>query len=588
MNAPLTPGTPSPDPRTTNEPGIPRPNFRTANESGAPRLDSETWISTAVRTPRVFPLTAVLFLLLTATISLLWSHHKLLSQDEFFALQTDSARTVSQLIYIQRTTPISLDPLVYHLLAHFAARVFGMGAFALRLPAFLGYLTMQVCLFFIVRRFYLDPITGDRAGIFALAFPALTVTLFYSAEGRPYGLLLGLYALTLLLWQSAIHRSSTHLKNLSSRSAAEESAFAPARIPRLTWPVLPLLSVAIALTLNSHYFGVLLLIPLCAAEFFRTIARRRIDLPIAAAIVAGMAAIVFALPFQKPAAEFRLHYYNGGTVGLRAITQSYRALFVDYTHTSLHTQHIAAIGFVISTLILISALLYRSRNQTLQLPFPESIFIFVLAALPFFGFLLARVVTHSIEVRYVLGAIIGITILLAVVLAPTLRRDSTYRIALALLFAAISASGLLRIHAEVRTTDEIRTSLILSPELKAAILASPTQLLYIQDMGHFEVAGYYEVDPFIRSHMALLYSRDNEILYDGHDTVSLTAMHMRAFTGFPIVAYDDLNRLPGTHILVLFHSGWDWTDQALAESHAQITPLGPALGGDAVSVRFTP
>ncbi|MDQ2925899.1 MAG: glycosyltransferase family 39 protein [Acidobacteriota bacterium] len=579
------------------------------SERGAPCPDSRTWDSTSSGARRAFPLTAILFLLLTATISLLWSHHKLLSQDEFFALQTDSARTVSQLIHIQRTTPISLDPLVPHLLAHFAMRVFGAGAFALRLPAFLGYLTMQVCLFFIVRRFYLDPTTGDRAGIFALAFPALTATLFYSAEGRPYGLLLGLYALTLLAWQSAIHRPATNLENLSFRSAKNchpERSEGPAcrtapnpgatqpaqNLPKGpafgTWVWLPLLSFSIALTLNSHYFGVLLLIPLCAAEISRTIDRRRIDIPVVSAIVAGMAAIVFALPFEKSAAEFRLHYYNGGTVDLRAITQSYRALFVDYTHASLHTQHIAAIAIVISTLILISAFLYRNRDRTLQLPFPESVFIFVLAALPFFGFLLARFVTHSIEVRYVLGAIIGVTVLLAVVLAPALRRDATYRIALALLFAAIPVSGLLRIHAEIRTTKEIRTSLVLSPELKAAILASPTQLLYIQDMGHFEVASYYEPDPFIRSHIALLYSRDNEILYDGHDTVSLTAMHMRAFTGFPIVAYDDLKRQPGPHILVLFHSGWDWTDQALAVSHPQITPLAPVFGGNAVSVRFAP
>ena len=57
---------------------------------------------------------------------------------------------------------------------------------------------MQVCLFFFVRN-----MAGDRAGAVAAAFPALTATLFYSAEGRPYGLLLGMYALALLCWQMA-------------------------------------------------------------------------------------------------------------------------------------------------------------------------------------------------------------------------------------------------------------------------------------------------------------------------------------------------------------------------------------------------
>jgi len=517
-----------------------------------------------------FPAAAFAFILLTAVISLLWSHHKLMSQDEFFVLQTDSVSTVSQLIHIQRHYPISLDPLVYHLLAHAAMRVFGVGAFALRLPAFLGYLLMQVCLFLFVRR-----LAGERAGIFAVACPALTATLFYSAEGRPYGLLLGFYALTLLSWQSAIRRSATTSGGPSFRGFITKG-----------WGALLLLALSIALTLNSHYFGVLLLIPLCAAELFRTIQRRRLDLPVVAAIIAGMACIVFALPFQKPAAEFRQHYYNGGTVSLHAVTQAYRALFVDYTHTSPATQHIVAFAFVVFALALIGACIYRVRQSAAELPHAQIVFAAVLAALPFFGYLLARFVTHSIEVRYVLGAIIGVTVLLAITLAPLFRREATWRITLALLFFVIIVSGALRIRAEMRTTDEILASLAPSSELKAAILASPNQLLYIQDIGHFEVASYYEPDPFVRSHMALLYSRDQELRWDGHDTASLTAMHMRFFTGFPIVPYEQLRTEPGPHILVLFHSGWDWTDQALAEDHAHITPLGTALSGDAVSVRF--
>jgi len=41
---------------------------------------------------------------------------------------------------------------------------------------------MQVCLFFFVRR-----LAGERAGVVAVAFPALTATLFYSAEDGRMG-----------------------------------------------------------------------------------------------------------------------------------------------------------------------------------------------------------------------------------------------------------------------------------------------------------------------------------------------------------------------------------------------------------------
>jgi hypothetical protein len=508
------------------------------------------------------PLSALALLALTAALSLLWSHYKLLNQDEMFVLQTDSARTAAQLIHIQRAFPISLDPLVYHLLSHFGCTLFGPGAFALRLPSLLGYLLMQACLFLFIRRCIEDPTTADRAGLFAMAFPAITVSLFYSAEGRPYGLLLGLYALTLLSWQSATRATTNRL------------------------PALLTLALAIALTLNSHYFGVLLLIPLCAAELFRTAQRRRLDLPVATAILSGMAAIVFALPFQKPAGEFRKHYYNAGQVGLRAITQSFRSLFVDYTHLSMTTQRLAAAAFVVLALALIAACAYRLRTRTLALPAAEAVFLIVLAALPFFGFLLARFVTHSIEVRYVLGAIIAITILLALVLAPALRRDRTFAWALPVIFLALLATGLLRIVHEKRDTAALLAALTPTPELKTAILASPDQRLYLQDMGKFEVDSYYEPDLWVRQHMALVYSRDEELRWDFHDTGSLTAQHMQHFTGFPIVPYETLSQQPGGHIFLLFHTGWDWTDQAFRESHAAVTPVGPALEGDIACVQF--
>jgi len=279
-------------------------------EPGAPGPDPRTRAATSARTTRKLPLAAILFLLLTATISLTWTHYKLLSQDEIFSLHTDFLGSISRIIDVQRTTPISLDPLVYHLLSHFSAYPFGPHAFALRFPSFLGYLLMQLCLFFIVRR-----ISGERPAVLALAFPALTATLFYSAEGRPYGLLLGLYALTLLAWQTAIHRPQT----LSSFAKGGGSASAPAQSIRIAttpggpsfrafakgWGAFLLLATTIGLTLNTHYFGILLLIPLCAAELFRTLHRRRIDIPVVVAIALGMAAVGFPLPFQKATGDFR-------------------------------------------------------------------------------------------------------------------------------------------------------------------------------------------------------------------------------------------------------------------------------------------
>jgi uncharacterized membrane protein len=212
----------------------------------------------------------VVLVCVTAAVSLLWSHHKLMSQDEMYEFQTDSVRSVGELVHVQATSPISLDPLLYHVLSHGAMQVFGVGAFAQRAPALAGFLLMQVCLFFFVRN-----LAGERAGTVAAAFPVLTATLFYSVEGRPYGLMLGLYALALLCWQVA------------ERQGPET---------RRGWALVGL-AAAIAGTINAHYFGILLLVPVCAAEKWRTLARRKFDWPMVAAIFVGMAGFLATWPF---------------------------------------------------------------------------------------------------------------------------------------------------------------------------------------------------------------------------------------------------------------------------------------------------
>src|SRR5271170_431711 len=118
--------------------------------------------------------------------------------------------------------------------------VFGATTFALRLPALVGYLVMQFCLYFFVRN-----LAGRRAGLLAMAIPALTWTMYYSAEGRPYGVLLGSYAMAALCWQMASRRGDEGL-------------------PR-RWPLVGL-AVALIVTLNVHFYGILLLIAICGAE----------------------------------------------------------------------------------------------------------------------------------------------------------------------------------------------------------------------------------------------------------------------------------------------------------------------------------
>jgi hypothetical protein len=516
----------------------------------------------------------VVFVCVTAAVSLEWSHVKLLSQDEMYQFQTDSVGSLGELIHIQKTWPISLDPLLDHALSHEAMQVFGVGAFAQRLPALAGFLLMQVCLFFFVRK-----LAGDRAGLVAAAFPAVTATLFYSAEGRPYGLMLGLYALALWCWQVGSRRETGRV-----------------------WALVGL-AAAIAGTINAHYFGILLLVPVCAAEGWRTLERRKIDWAMCAAIAVGMAGVLATRPFMKAAGEFRTHYYNGGTVGLHDITRAYRTLFVDYTKMAMSAQHAWMAVLVVFAAALVWGCWRVARVQaashptqddkavlngapTVCVPGADWVLVLTLAALPFCGYLLARFVTHSIEVRYVLGAVVAISAMLALAVSEWLKRDAVFHAALVVLGVGIVGGGVVRIHAEQQKTAERLASLVLPAEVKAAVLASFDGRLYVQDMGAFEEDRYYEPDADVKARMTLVYSASEELRWNRHDTMALTAMHLQKFTELPVASYEAVKAMPGEHVIVLFHTGWDWTDEAFAQDGARVRPVGRAMGGDVAAVRF--
>ena len=502
----------------------------------------------------------VVFVLLTAALSLAWSHYKLMSQDEMYQFQTDSVGSLAELIHVQTTWPISLDPLLDHALSHGAMQVFGVGAFAQRLPSLAGFMSMQVCLFFLVRK-----MAGERAGVVAAAFPALTATLYYSAEGRPYGLMLGLYALALWCWQVAARDAGNRHRG---------------------WALVGL-AAAIAATINAHYYGILLLAPVCAAEGFRCLQRRRMDWPMFTAICVGVAGFVATWPYLQAANEFRKNYYNAGTVGLRDITLAYRSIFVDYTRMSMSAQHLWMLMLVAFAVALVwgSARAMRDGLE-LRVPAAEWALLLVLAALPFCGYLLARFVTHSIEVRYVLGSVVAISAMLAVAVSPWLRRDAVFNAALVVLGMAIVGAGAARIVAEQHKSAQRLASLALPAEVKAALDANPDGRLYMQDMGAFEEDRFYEPESDVRARMTLVYSCAEEMRWNRHDTMALTAMHIAHFTGLPVVSYEELRAMPGEHLFVLYHSGWDWTDQAFAEDGARVRPVGKAMAGDVTAVRF--
>ncbi len=513
------------------------------------------------------------FLLLSATLSLLRSQVRLMWNDEFLSFYTDGVAGFKQVILVQLHYPISLDPPTYHLLSHLCMDVLGRNALALRLPALGGFLLFQLCVFFLVRR-----LAGERAAIVAMAVPICTASFRYSLEGRPYGLLLGLYALSLLCWQAATQSTA---QNATQTGSPEESPTGSRLLP------LTGLTLSIALAITSHYFGVLILIPVTLGEISRCLIRRRIDAGVFTALALGLASVGLILPFRAALMVYRRHYYING-VNLHSVSQGYRELFLRYTTWPMPLQRMAAALLVILALALAGAGWRRFQRR----PAEESASIWVALAstalLPLFGYLFGRFVTHTMEVRYVIAALIAFAAAFGIVLERRLRSKAFYSTALALITITALAVNLHNILCERRASASLLASLQPSPALAAALTAHPDAPLYEQSLGNFFVDSYYTPNPNLRRRITLLYNAGQEVLWLQHDTYSIAARNLRHFTRLPVVNYDEITRQPGPHLLIQWRDGWNWTAEATAAEDAIVTPLGACFGGEAVSIQWPP
>ena len=108
------------------------------------------------------------------------------------------------------------------------------------------------------------------------------------------------------------------------------------------------------------------------------------------------------------------------------------------------------------------------------------------------------------------------------------------------------------------------------------------------DGGAFQQIAWYLKDESLRSRLAMLYGFQQEMRYGNRDTNSLTSDHMRSFTGFHIVPWDEWVKMPGEHRLLVYPTTWDWVRYAIADpsQHAQVRDLGPVLGGELYGVTF--
>ncbi len=321
---------------------------------------------------------------------------RLLWHDELFTLYISGLPDIAS-IWTALASGVDLNPPLGYLATR-AALVFGDGLVGVRLPSLLGFGVAAVGIFAIAARPY-----GAAAGWMAAILFISTQAASYAYEARPYAMVLGLSALAVAAWQRAPARGG--------------------------WSVV--LGGALAALVSTHYFAVLIFLPLAFGEAVRAIERRRPDARVWLAFAAGAAPLAAWLPLVRAAREFSTQFW--ARPDLDAMLSGCVWLAGNVALPLLVFMGAAGLTFAIS----------REMPAPAARPTPvgpsraEFAAILALSALPAFALALGVVVTGSFTPRYTLPALIGWCVLLAWLTSEGARSRRAHRA----LVVGVAAAG---------------------------------------------------------------------------------------------------------------------------------------------------
>lgn len=301
---------------------------------------------------------------------------KPLWNDELFTYFIAQAPTLSG-IWEALLTGADQSPFPFYVLTRWSLSLFGVNEWALRLPEMIGVWVAGVCLFSIVARR-----SSSMYGFVAMIFLFGTGAHFYSYEARPYGLVLAFASVSWLSWLVATER----------------------RIRKLPlWGLFGSLAAALC----SHYYAVLLFIPLGIAELVRSYNRRQVDW----AVCFAMGGALFPLIVFSPLIEKARTYAKGfwALPSWQSIPETYAALLMPAPLLLLFVVIFAGI------IVLVEGWRYDARGPVDLPAIPDHEIAAVLAYVffPVIGVAVATLVTGAFVPRYTLPTVLGVSVLIA-------------------------------------------------------------------------------------------------------------------------------------------------------------------------------
>jgi hypothetical protein len=311
--------------------------------------------------------------------SLVVSATKLMWFDELHSYHVAQLPTTTDVIRFY-AAGLDIHTPVCALIERGSIGLLGNNFLGLRVPHILGYLLFCLCVYrFVCIR------AGPLWGLAAMTFPLVCSGLYYATDIRPYGLVLGLSAMAAVCWQEA-----GQAKN------------------RLA--VCALLWFFLAACVSLHYYAVFVAIPFGIAELARWRQFRRADWAVAMAIATSPLIIALFVPaIQKSRMIYAANYW--AVPKWLALKTSYEFLLAQ------------AYGPIAAVVFLCLLIAVRTRDSVAKesaalavmppavMPPSERTLSGALALLPVVV-VPASFVTGAFSERYVLPALIGVTLYL--------------------------------------------------------------------------------------------------------------------------------------------------------------------------------
>jgi len=462
-----------------------------------------------------------------------YSHAKAAWIDEM--LQLTISRQDLRGIWNAEMHGIIAEPPFLSVLQHFLIRTFADNMFLMRLPAIAGFTLGCVALACLLRR-YVPAIFAASA----FFMPYATGLRWRAMDARSYGMMFGWTALVLLAWD---------------RMGREEGR-------RNLWRVV--FTLSLAALVSTHFYSILVLLPLALGEITRWIQKRRIEWATVLCGVVGCIPYLIWLPILLSASR----EYLGGLYSRVAFENLY-----TFFNTAVNCMPLTvAFVLILAVMVLRRAPSATDAPEPSAAVAPASLSIGFLL-IPVAGFVGGLLVTGVfIQYHYAIvgaGFALGIPLALAVVS----RHDRLIGLALFIAIAghglfvtARGLSGFRRYDRPYPTLAEVRK---LIPEQHPDIVVpSPFEFLPFQEATR--------ADP--ENNLVFLYDPAKSRQTIQIDTPDINALHLRGITPARFEPFDRYIAAHDRIYLALTDSAMGvWLDTYLMKKMgARFTWLGTA------------